>query len=299
MEVTIEQAKVLEAVARLGTIQKAARELRRSHTAVIYSLRCLETQTQLPLFARQGRRNHMTREGHIALKYCRKLLDTTREFADSCQQMRTGWEPSLTMVYDDVVDFDFIGQALFQLDRMRPPTELKIISAHLGEVEEIFAREVGNLMVTVLPLKKMDLISRKLKPISMVLVAHREHALARPQKARLRMEDLNRHTFVTISPAPGQLGLATEQMKFNSTFLVSSFSNKKIALLNRLGFGWLPDYLIESELKKGTLVMLKTDIENHHRLQPRLYFREEETLGPAARALLTTMTGGGPHLPGT
>lgn len=291
MDVTLEQARVLEAVARLGTIQKAADELNRGHAAVIYSLRRLEEQTELKIFERVGRRNRLTHEGEIALKFCRKLLDTHREFSSSCRQIKSGWEPSLKLVYDEVVDFNFVGQALYQLNRLKPPTEVKILSAHLGEVESFFAREAADFMVTILPLQNLQVQSRKLKPIDMHLVAHREHPLARPGRERLDAEDLNRHTYVTISTTPGQVGLGTEQMKFDSYFFVNSFVNKKLALMNCLGFGWLPDYLIQAELKKGKMRKLRTEIDNTHTLTPRLYFRNEETLGTAARALLESMLG--------
>ncbi len=289
MDVTIEQARTLDSVARLGTIQKAAAELNRAHTAIIYSLKCLEEQTQLKLFRRVGRRNELTHEGEIALKFCRKLLDTCREFSNSCQQIKSGWEPSLKLIYDEVVDFNFIGEALYQLRHLKPPTEIKILSAHLGEVSEIFVRDAADFMVTILPLPNLQVHSRKLKPIDMWLVAHREHPLARASRHRLSVEELNRHTFVTISTAAGQVGLGTEQMKFDSYFFVNSFVNKKIAILNHLGFGWLPDYLIQTELKKGTLQKLKTEFDNTHTLTPRLYYRSEEALGPAAKKLLSSM----------
>ena len=289
VDITLEQARALEAVARLGTIQNAARELGRVHTAVIYLLKCLEEQTELKLFEREGRRNRLTPEGEVALKFCRKLLETQREFANSCRQIKSGWEPSLKLIYDEVVDFDFISQALVKLKRLKSPTEIKILSAHLGEVEELFGREAADLMVTILPLQKLQIKSRKLRPISMLLVAHRDHPLARPRKERLGAEELNNHTFVTISTTPGQTGLGTEQMKFDSYFFVNSFVNKKSALLKGLGFGWLPDYLIQTELQKGTLRTLKTEIDNTHTLSPRLYYRNEETLGIAARHLLSNI----------
>jgi DNA-binding transcriptional LysR family regulator len=286
MDVTLEQARVLDAVARLGTVQKAAEELNRGHASMIYSLKRLEEQTELRIFEKVGRRNRLTHEGEVALKFCRKLLDTQREFSNSCKQIKSGWEPALKIVYDEVVDFNIIGQALYQLHRMKTPTEVKILSAHLGGVEALFAREAADFMVTILPLQKLQVKSKKLKPIDMLLVAHRDHPLCQAGRARASIEDLNKHTFVTISTTPGQLGLGTEQMKFDSYFFVNSFMNKKMALMNKLGFGWLPDYLIQTELKKGTLQKVRTEIDNSHILSASLYFRAEESLGAAARAFL-------------
>lgn len=286
MDVTLEQAKVFDAVARLGTLQKAAAELNRGHSSVVYALKCLEDQTGLRLFDREGYRNRITGEGEAALKHCRRLLEAHDEFATFCRQKQDGWEPSLKLIYDEVVDFGFVGHALFRLNRMKSPTTVKVLSAHLHDVEDRFAREDADIMVTILPLQRLRIPSRKLDPIRMHLVAHRDHPLAATGTGQLSTEDLQRHTFVTITTAPGLLGFGTEQMSFNSSILVNSFNGKKTAILSGLGFGWLPDYLIRPELRKGTLRTLRTEIESVHKLTPRLYHRPEERLGKAARELL-------------
>ena len=72
MEITIDQAKALDAVARRGTLQKAAQELRKGHSAVMYLLKGLESQLNLQLFDRKGYRNQLSPEGEIVLKHCRR-----------------------------------------------------------------------------------------------------------------------------------------------------------------------------------------------------------------------------------
>ena len=286
MEITLEHAKVFEAVARLGTIQKAAEELNKVHSAILYSLNALEKQTGLELFDRSGYRNRLTLEGEIVLKYCRQLLEARQELEDICLQIKGGWEPSLKLVYDGIVDFNHIGDALYILDKLKAPTEVKVLSAHLSEVEDLFVIEKADMMVTILPLQRLQIPSINLKPIRMYLVAHQQHALGRASRKRLSYSDLNQHTFVQVKTAPGQIGLSTEQMKFDSYFYVNDFHTKKAAILKRLGFGWLPDYLIKKELKAGTLRLLKTEIDSTHTVYPRLYHRPEEFVGKATRELI-------------
>jgi DNA-binding transcriptional LysR family regulator len=47
MHVTLDQARALDAFARTGTFQAAAKELHKVHTAVLYALKQLESQTGL------------------------------------------------------------------------------------------------------------------------------------------------------------------------------------------------------------------------------------------------------------
>ena len=286
MEITFEQAKAFEAVVRRGTIQKAAQELNKAHSAVLYSLKSMEELLNLTLFNRSGYRNKITNEGEIVLKYCKQMLSLRRELGEVCVKIKNGWEPSLKFVYDGVVDFNTIGDALYILNEMKAPTEVKVLAAHLGEVESLFNEEDAHLMVTILPLQKLQIPSFELKPIRMHLVAHSHHPLGQKHRTKLGQSQLNRHTYVKIKTAHGQVGLGTEQMMFDSYFYVNDFNTKKSAINKCLGFGWLPDYLTEKELSKGSLCLLNTEIDNTHTVYPRLYYRNEKNAGKAVTELL-------------
>lgn len=285
MSITLEQARVLDAVARLGTIQKAAAELGKAHSAVLYSLKALEEQTGLSLLDRSAYRNKITSHGELVLKFCRQLLGTSRELDTACAQLKGGWEPSLLLVYDGVVDFNRIADPLLQLGELEAPTEVRALSAHLNEVEALFAAENADIMVTILPLQRLQIPSLRLRPFRLLLVGHKAHPLAR-SAAKLPGAALSRHTFIQIRAPAGQLGLSTEALRFGSYFYVNDFATKKAAILKGLGFGWLPDYLVEKELKAGELRQLRTEIGNTHTVYPRLYHRAEEEAGKAARELI-------------
>ena len=103
MEVTLDQARALDALARHGTFAKAAAALRKQHTGVLYALRALEESTGLTLLDRTGYRTKLTPAGELVLAQCRRLLDAERDLATLCEVMRTGWEPRLGIVFDGVV----------------------------------------------------------------------------------------------------------------------------------------------------------------------------------------------------
>ena len=54
MNITLEQARCLDAFARTGTWQAAGLALHRAHTAVLYALGQLESQVGVPLLDRRG-----------------------------------------------------------------------------------------------------------------------------------------------------------------------------------------------------------------------------------------------------
>ena len=75
-------------------------------------------------------------------------------------------------------------------------------------------------------------------------------------------------------------------MHFNSTFSVNDFYTKKQAILHELGFGWLPDYLIENELEKKVLQLVPSETESVHSLRPRLYYSSTEMLGRVSKKMI-------------
>jgi DNA-binding transcriptional LysR family regulator len=291
MEITLDQAKALDAVANFGTIQKAAKALNKGHSAVLYSIKSLEEQTRLKLFDRSAYRNKMTVEGEIVLKYCRRLLQTRNELELVCEKLQHDWEPSLKLIYDGVVDFNLIGDALLRLNESQVPTEIKVFAAYLHEVETKFEEENADMMVTVLPIKRPSISSIELRPIRMLLVAHREHGLGLRKK--ISASDMKNHTYIRVQTGENPLGLSTEFLEHGSSFSVNDFATKKQAILKRLGYGWLPEYLIEAELRKKTLKILHTEngIENQHQLNPRLYHRKEDAVGKTSAQLLAYFKG--------
>ena len=98
MNVTLEQARALDAWARCGTFQRAAEALRKGHTAILYALRTLEEQAGLELVDRRGYRSQLTPAGQRVLEQCRKLLAAEREMESLCGELRGGWEPAIKRI---------------------------------------------------------------------------------------------------------------------------------------------------------------------------------------------------------
>ncbi len=286
MNITLDQARAFDAVARHATIQKASYELHKGHSAVVYLIRTFEEQAGVLLFDRTGYRNRVTLQGEIVLRYCRQLLATTAELEAMCKHLQGGWEPSLKIIYDGVIDFNVIGDVLYKLNNMKAPTEVKVLAAHLNEVQSRFEAEKADLMMTILPIQHPGIGEARMKPIRLFLVSSSEYPLGRKRRKKVTVEEMNQHTYIKIKETAGLVGLSTESINFDSSFFVNDFFTKKLAICKQLGFGWLPEYLIKDELKQKKLVVLNSDLESVHQVTPRLYYRSEALLGKAAKELL-------------
>lgn len=282
----MDQARALVAVAQRRTVQKAAQSLNKGHTAVLYLLKTLEEQVQVPLFDRSGYRNQLTAEGDLVLKHCRSLLETSEQLERLVLRMRSGWEAQLKIIYDGVIDFRLLADAVFQLQKLKAPTETQMFAAFLQDVEQRFLDERADLMVTILPIQQPDVDFIGLPSIEMLLVAHAQHPLVMGKRKKVNFKDLQEYTYIKVKTQENPLGLSTDKMNLPAQFSVNDFFTKKMAIQKKLGFGWLPEYLISRELKSQELVVLPTEFKNKHRLTPKLYYRSREKQGLAAQKII-------------
>jgi DNA-binding transcriptional LysR family regulator len=286
MHVTLDQARALDAFARTGTFQAAAKELRKVHTAVLYALKQLETQTGLELFDRSGYRTKLTPSGEQVLSRARKLLDAERDLVATCAELKSGWEPVLKVVVDAIFPLTPVLEVVRKLKQLKASTRVLISVDSLSAVEQRFEAEQATVMVTVLPPTLIDLSSQALPRLKARLVVHRNHSLAKRDK--VSTTDLADQVLLTVRGSDPRLQLATRALDQQSTVHLPDFHSKKAAILAGLGFGWLPEWLIADELSRGTLVALPLKEGASHAFTPILATRG--TLGPAGRELVDLVT---------
>jgi DNA-binding transcriptional LysR family regulator len=289
MNITLDQARALDALERHGTLVRAAGALRKGHPAVLYALRQLESQTGLALLDRRGYRLRLTGAGRRVLELCRRLLAAEAELAAACAEMRTGWEPSLRVVYDGVFPDEPILRAVGAMVSERAPTRIHVSAEFLGGVEEAFARDEADLMIAVLPAAGSGLVATRLPPLRALLVAHRRHPLAR-RRGRLDDSALEEHVLVTVRGGDPRLALPTSGLERRVTVDLNDFHAKRAAILAGIGVGWLPEHLCRAELERGTLRLLSYARGSEHVYAPRLYQRAGARPGPAARRVIDALT---------
>jgi DNA-binding transcriptional LysR family regulator len=286
INVSLEHARTLDAFARAGTLQGAAKVLHRTHTAVLYALKQLESQTGLSLFDRSGYRTRLTPAGDEVLRRCRALLDAEQSLVDTCRVLQSGWEPLLTVVFDAIIPLEPVLEVVRALRDEHAPTRVRLTVDSLDGVEQRFERDEAQVLISILPVRLEGLTVVSLPKLDARLVAHRKHPLAKLKK--VTREDLAQHVMLTVRGSDPRLQLSTAQLDEQSQVHLSDFHAKKAAIVAGIGFGWLPDWLTARELAKGELVALKLPQGSVHSFEPRLAHRGR--LGPAGRLLLEQLT---------
>jgi DNA-binding transcriptional LysR family regulator len=293
MSITLDQARALDALSRHGTFARAATALRKRHTAVLYALKSLEEQTGLSLLDRRAYRTRLTPQGEQVLVHARRLLAVEQELSNACTEMRTGWEPELRLVFDGIFPVEPILDVAFLLAKEGAHTRVDLSSEFLAGVERTFIEQDADLMITVLPASQVphaDLRVVRLAPIRALLVAHRDHPLGRAGRD-LTPEDLAAHVLLSVRGSDPRLQLSTAGLEPKIAVRLNDFQAKKAGILAKMGYGWLPEHMIVTELLRGTLVPLAWRHASQHTFEPRLFYRAGRRLGPAARLVVDRLKG--------
>jgi len=281
---TLEQIRTLDAVARWGSVAKAAQELHKVHSAIVYSMKSLEELTGVVLFDRTGYRTKLTQDGERIWQESSKVLLAEENLRKMLSSLKTGWEPRLKIVYDGIIPFDFLLPGFRKLQNLRIPTKISYFSEYLSQVESRFRSESADLMLTVLPPEDLALEVQRLMNLKLLLVAEKRHPVA-TSSLKLRKQDLQEYTIVNVRGGDFRLQLATRDFDTASQFHVPDFLGKKSVLLEGLGYGWMPEYLIKKELASKKLQKIRWEGTSESTITIYLVTRGDSHLGRAGKML--------------
>lgn len=284
--ISLEQIQALRALSETGTFAGAADSLGKSYSSIQYLVRTLEEDLGLTLLDRNSYRTSLTPSGVSFLQGAMFFENAHQSLLDLSAQLKHGYEPSLQIVYDGIFSSTHLVQVLKHLRTDGINTKISTYVAFHEQVELEFRRQKAEFMISVTPPQFIDLPYVSLKPIIAYLVAAPEHPLVQ-SKRKIKMEELREYTLVTVRGSSFRLGLSTSELDKQSFFSVSDFLSKKDLIMEGLGFGWLPDYLIRNEKKRGKLKILNCEFPNIHKFSPKLYHSPLRQLGMASRAIVS------------
>ena len=125
-----------------------------------------------------------------------------------------------------------------------------------------------------------------------LLVAAPGHPLA--AAPTLTLADLQPHMELTVhDPALGPDQPNPHRLPTSRAFHLSDFNTKRLALLQGLGFGWMPHYLIAEDLAAGRLVPLAWQPGAEFVFTPHLVHPVARPLGLAGRRFLELLVQAG------
>lgn len=259
-EFTLHDLQCFDAVARAGGFQAAAAMLHRSHPAVFAAVAKLERQLGLALLDRSGYRVSLTAAGQSFHARAQSLLRELTALRAHAEQLAMGEETELRIVIGDFCPRPYVLGLLSRFFADCPATRLDLhFEAVSGPQERLYDGDADLILHRVdkndASLEWVDLAKVPFVPV--VAPGFLREPVPRALKpAQLRdytqcvMRDTARH-----SPAQDYFTVAGARQ-----CTVADQLMKKEIIVQGMGWGHMPRFLIEDELHDGSLL----SIANRH-----------------------------------
>src|SRR6202140_3228727 len=284
--VTLHQLLCFEAVVTEGGFQAAAEKLLRSQPTVSSSVKNLETQLRLSLLDRSGYRVALTDAGRSFYERTRVFLHELRGLRDHAAQLAMGEESELRVVIGDICPLPGILGLLRRFFDSCPGTSLHLhFEAISGPWERLFDEEADLILHHIDKsdprLEFVDLFTVKLVPV--VAPNFLRFPVSRsitPEQMRDYVQCVIRDTARHSPPSDYFL------LEGARSWTVSDQLMKKELILQGMGWGHLPRYLIEPNLHEASLIPITGTYFKGGRNELVAARRRATPHGPVANRLL-------------
>nr|WP_319246529.1 LysR family transcriptional regulator [uncultured Celeribacter sp.] len=242
-----DKLRIFHAVADAGSLTHAGDTLHLSQSAVSRQIRALEESLGTTLFHRHARGLILTEQGEL-------LFEATRAMAKRLDAAAARIRDSEEEVYGELrvtsaTGFGtlWLAPRLSKLYEKYP--ELKIDLMLEERVLDLPMRE-ADIAIRMKEPSQADLIRKRLMNIRMRLFATREYLDEHGMPET--MDDLAKHRLICQNPNAHQVAAGARLIEelnehdIRSKLFVNNYFGVLQAVLNNLGVGVLPDYLVES-----------------------------------------------------
>ena len=259
---TLDQLRILKAIAEQGSFKKAADILYVTQPAVSLQIQNLEKQLEITIFDRGGRKALLTEAGQILLDYCQRILNQCDEACKAVEDLNSLQGGTLVIGASQTTG-TYLMPRMIGLFRQKYPdvsVQLQVHSTRrtgwsvangqidLGIIGGQLPAELESLL---------DVIPYATDELALVLPS--KHKLAK--EIELTKEDLYKINFVTLDSQSTtrkvvdkllkDSGLDIQRLKIEME--LNSLEAIKNAVQSGLGAAFLPVISIEKELLSGTI----------------------------------------------
>ncbi len=254
---TLDQMRVLVAVAETGSFSAAARKLGRVQSAVSQAVQSMETALALPLFDRTRKIPTLTEAGAAILEDARAVIARSRALQARARDIRDDLEPELTLAVETVFPMPVIIESLRALRSAFPGLPATLFTELLGGARECLMN--GDARMAIYPIlgaAPSDVNAEFLARVALAPFVSVDHPLALLGRPPTR-EDLEAHVQLVLT---GRNAFAQSLKGGVVSPHLWRFVDQSVRLEFLLnGFGWcnMPLHMVEEHVAAGRLKRLE------------------------------------------
>lgn len=248
-----------------GSFQKAADRLNYTQSTVTFQMKQLEEELSLKLFEKIGRKMELTQAGKDILPYIDAILHGTEQISNYGKSLAE-IKGTLKLAIPDSILIYMMQPFIMEFLHKAPNIQLVINSLQSGEINQAIMDGSADIGINCEKDSYPDtIIHERLSTYNVVLVAS-------PFANRSMLDFITPHQrkpFSLICNEPDghyQLEmdkyLAEKDIILNPYMKVQSIEAVKKCVMNNLGIAVVPSYAVVEELKNGSLVQVKTEMDD-------------------------------------
>ena len=280
--ISLEQWRCLAAVVEAGGYAQAAERLHKSQSSVTYAVQKLERMLKVRAFEIQGRKAVLTGVGHMLYRRARTLLDDAGEIERAARKASAGWEAEIGLAVEVLFPTWMMFDCLRRFGTESPQTRIEWWETVIGGTAEALQSGTADLGIAVrIP---SGLSGELLMAVKFVPVAHPDHPLHKLGR-EVTIRDLRKHRHLVVRDSSAQRDKKAASMEIEQRWTVTNMSTSIGAVSRGLGFAWLPQDKIRSEIEEGSLKILPLRGGRERTGQLYLMFADRDAAGPGTLRL--------------
>jgi DNA-binding transcriptional LysR family regulator len=259
---TLDQLRILKAIAAEGSFKRAADSLYVSQPAVSLQVQNLERQLDVPLFDRGGRRAQLTEAGHLLLSYGEKILTLCQETCRALEDLQNLQGGSLIVGASQTTGTYLLPRMIGAFRKTYPDVAVQLHVHSTRRTSWSIAN--GQIDLAIIGGEVPPELQESLEIIpyaedELALILPTSHPLAK--STFIQKEDLYRLQFITldsqstirkvIDQVLARWGIETRRMKVEME--LNSIEAIKTAVQSGLGAAFVSLSAIDKELQMGIL----------------------------------------------
>lgn len=283
---TLEQLRALDAVVIYGSVRAASAQLYKTAPAISALIKNLETDVNIQILSRDSYRPKLTQAGEVFYEKARKVLNEAEQLKALSQRISGNSELLINIAINAICPMHPILNTLKQIEQNHPNTQINVSSEHMGgAIERLKHGEADLAITTTMNFDSRLMEASHLMDVTIIPVAHHSYPLSQMEMMIPRHE-VRKYTQVIVSDSSRHdEKLSLDVVEDGKRCHVTDIPSKKEIIQAGLGWGGLPQYVVQDELDSGELVAL--NVEGYPpRISPICLIRRgHDHAGPVAQEI--------------
>ena len=261
MHITIRQLKIIEAIVETHSYSLAAERLYMTQPAISMQMKQLEHNIGVLLFERQGKRIVLSSAGKDFYPQIQYLISNYNNLIGSIKAAKDLHKGRIK-VSATTTSNHLITQMIAEFSKINKNITVALKITNREDLINQLQNFEPDIVLMGEPPPKLDLLSERLIPNSLVVIAHPEHHLA--EKNKISLISISEEDFILREVGSGTRNAIENHFNIKSIGLKSSLelgSNEAIkhAVSAGLGIGVVSLHSILLELEANKLIILDVD----------------------------------------